>query len=129
MRRGLIAGTIVLLTAASVIAWSASSARPGHRLVMVARGMAFYTEGRGEPNPPLILPVDTRVTIELRNEDAGITHDLLVESFGSFAGARTKALATDQSDRVAFRTPNQPSETEYVCTFHGQTMRGWIRFE
>jgi hypothetical protein len=93
---------------------------------MVARDMAFHVEGYSEPNPTLTLPTNARVTIELRNADAGMVHDLYVESFET---AHTKALATGEADRVAFRTSSHPSQTDYVCTFHGQTMRGQLRFE
>ena len=121
-----VATVLLLITTASLIAWSARSATSDHLVVIIARDMAFYVEGQNEPNPTLTLPTDARVTIELHNADPGMIHDLLVESID---GVHTEALSHGQSDRVTFRTPRKPWQTEYICTFHGLTMRGRLRVE
>jgi plastocyanin len=126
VRLGL-AGT-ALLVALSVaiaagLAGASAGARPPEReLTLVARDMGFYLPNGDQPNPTLRLAPGERVKVRLVNQEAGILHDLLVESLGFDIPAFREA-----GERVAWlEAPAEPGRYEYVCSLHRRMMRGVI---
>lgn len=100
-----------------------ASARAGSReIVLVARQMAFYAEGGGEPNPTLVVRPGEEVRIVLKNEEPGVLHDLKVGGVNvSVDPIRAGATAS-----LTFRAPVQPGRYEYVCRPHAQMMKGLL---
>lgn len=101
------------------------------RIVIVARDMAFFLvperDGEGqEPgaaavaNPTLFLRPGETVMLELRNEDRGVAHDLVIEALG----VRTPAVAFGQSKTLTFTVPTLKGTYTYLCSFHVRMMRG-----
>ena len=120
----------VLVTAAaiavSLLPMIASSDLDKVREVrLVARDMSFYLEGSSEPNPTLTFRAGERVKIVLRNEDAGIDHDLSIKSWQ----AKTKLLEGRGEDSLVIKVPAAKGTDSYICTPHSEMMRGTIRIE
>jgi plastocyanin len=114
-------GAAVVLVAALGVSWvsRASSAR---EVVLVARGMAFYAEGREVANPTIHVRAGDRVRIVLRNQAAGFRHDLSVPSLGA-----AMPLVDPASNGVLeFDAPRHPGRLVYECRPHAQMMRGII---
>jgi plastocyanin len=122
---GLIFGVIVAI--ATLLPMVASSGSDDIREVrIVARDMSFYLEGKPEPNPTLTFKAGERVKLVLRNEDAGMSHDLVVR--GWTIGTR---LLDDrgEEDSVTFQVPSERGSTTYHCTPHAKMMSGTLRIE
>jgi len=94
-------------------------------ITLTARGMAFYLEGDATPNPTLVLHRGERVRLTLINQDRGMTHDFAVESLD----VATRALRRAGTDSLIFEAPEQPGESEYVCTYHARMMKGLLKVE
>lgn len=99
---------------------------PPREITLVAKGMTFYIEGDKSPNPTIRLKAGERIRLVLRNEDPGMTHDLVVKDWK--VATKTLAARGDQ-DTVVFRVPNRQGETNYQCTPHSAMMRGRIQVE
>ena len=113
----LVGGGIALSVRAAV--------RPEPReLTLIAHDMAFYLPGDPTPNPTLVVGRGERVRITLRHEDPGMTHDFAVESLD----VATRALRSG-TDSLTFTAPDEPGESEYVCTFHNVKMKGTLKVE
>ena len=94
-------------------------------ILLVARDMAFYVDGIGEPNPDIHVKPGEQITLTLRNEDAGMTHDLAISRWN----ASTRELRGAGTDRITVTVPAKKGTTEYVCRPHSVVMRGSIVVE
>ena len=104
----------------------ADPAAPAREIVLTARNMAFYLDGNPTPNPTLTLRAGEQVTIVLRSEDIGITHDFAVKSWH----VATDVLAGRGAVSVSFRVPeSRGTPQEYVCSVHAIMMRGRIKVD
>jgi len=104
----------------------ADPATPAREIVLTARHMAFYLDGNPTPNPTLTLKAGEQVTIVLRSEDTGITHDFAVKSWD----VATALLAGRGAVSVSFRVPDsRGTSQEYVCSAHAIMMRGRIEVD
>jgi plastocyanin len=113
------------LTVACGVALSANTNRGEvHDIRLTARDMAFYLPGDKTPNPTLVVARGERVRLTLTNEDRGMTHDFAVESLD----VATRALRSG-TDSLTFEAPNEPGESEYVCTYHERMMKGILKVE
>ena len=95
-------------------------------ITLTARGMAFYLPGDPTPNPTLVLRRGEEVRLTLNNEDRGMTHDFAVESLDLASRPLSKA---GTSTSMVFEAPEQPGQSEYVCTFHALMMKGVLKVE
>ena len=103
-----------------------TSAREEPRVItLTARDMAFYLAGDPTPNPTLVLHRGEKVRLTLTNQDRGMTHDFAVESLD----VATRALRRTGTDSLVFEAPEQPGESEYVCTYHARMMKGVLKVE
>jgi plastocyanin len=125
--RRFIAGlSAVLLTAVVALpSLVADPATPPREIVLTARNMAFYLDGNPQPNPALRVRAGEAITIVLRSDDAGITHDFAVKSWGVASDLLTGKGAVS----VSFRVPERRGTQEYVCSAHAIMMRGRIEVE
>jgi plastocyanin len=94
-------------------------------ILLVARDMAFYVDGVGEPNPNIRVKPGEKITLTLRNEDAGMTHDLAISGWN----ASTRELRGSGMDRITVTVPAKKGTTEYVCRPHSAVMRGSFLIE
>ena len=95
-------------------------------ITLTARGMAFYLDGDSTPNPTLVLRRGERVRLTLTNQDRGMTHDFAVESLDLATRPLPRA---GTATSLVFEAPEQPGESEYVCTFHALMMKGVLKVE
>lgn len=117
---------VLVLTAFAVVGMTLAarpdrSETPGPTIELVARGMTFYRPGDSTPNPRLQVEPGARVTIRLRNEEAGIPHDVAVPTL---AVGSPLARTLGATAEISFRAPDEPGEHEYVCSQHAAMMRG-----
>lgn len=104
----------------------ADPATPAREIVLTARNMAFYLDGNPTPNPTLKVKAGEQVTIVLRSDDTGITHDFAVKSWN----VATDFLSGKGAVSVSFRVPESRGTTqEYVCSAHAIMMRGRIEVD
>jgi plastocyanin len=116
----LLAGAAVL---GAVLAVTLSSgAETAREIVLEVRGMAFYADVGGTPNPRIHARPGELLRVTLRNSDAGFVHDFAVADLG----VAVRPLQTGASASVVFRVPRTPGTHEYVCQPHAQMMRGRI---
>jgi plastocyanin len=114
---------LVLAAAATLASLVAVPAPPPREIVLTARNMAFYLDGNPTPNPTVHVRAGERVTVTLRSEDAGITHDFAVKAWQ----VGTALLSGKGTVSVSFRVPEAPpGAQEYVCSAHAVMMRGKI---
>lgn len=116
-------GVLGALTAMRAVG---APALPAERLTLVARGMAFYLEGHDTPNPVLELPLGRRVRIQLRNEDVGSVHDLVIPALG----LQLEPVRAGEARSVVVRVPDEAASADpagYWCSFHPVMMRGQVR--
>jgi plastocyanin len=126
--RRFIAGlSAVLLTAVVALpSLVADPAAPSREIVLTARNMAFYLAGNPQPNPTLRVRAGESITLVLRSEDAGITHDFAVKAWD----VATSLLTGKGAVSVSFRVPDRrEGPQEYVCSAHAIMMRGTIEVE
>jgi Copper binding proteins, plastocyanin/azurin family len=131
--RTLLAPLLALLVLGGGVALAVSAAvRPAPRTVtLLARGIAFYLPGDPTPNPRLTVARGERVRFVLRNEDAGIPHDLAVPRGEGRDGQGRKdrkvtpvVRGAGETVDLSYRAPQAAGEYEYVCTLHSRMMRG-----
>jgi hypothetical protein len=91
-------------------------------LVLVARGMAFYLHGDPSPNPPIQLRPGEHVRFVLRNEAAGLTHDLSIPALG----LTIEPVESGAARSVSIRVPHLSGAYSYVCRPHAQMMKGTV---
>ena len=126
-RRALIGlAAIALAAVATLVSLVADPAPPPREIVLTARNMAFYLDGDPTPNPTLRVRAGEQVTVTLRSDDVGITHDFAVRSWNVGTGW----LSGKGAVSVTFRVPEtQTGAQEYVCTAHAIMMRGRIEVQ
>jgi plastocyanin len=116
----LLAGAAVM---GAVLAVTLSSgAETAREIVLEVRGMAFYANGAGTPNPRIHARPGELVRVTLRNGDAGLVHDFAVSDLG----VSVQPLQTGASGSVVFRVPRAPGIYDYVCQPHARMMRGQL---
>ena len=94
-------------------------------IVLVARDMTFYVDGLAGPNPDIRVKPGEQITLTLKNQDAGMTHDVAVSAWGT-AVPEIRGVG---SSRVTFTVPRKAGRAEYVCRPHSQMMRGTLVIE
>jgi plastocyanin len=115
---------LAMVVAAMIPVLTAGRTPDTREIRLVARDMAFYLEGDPDtPNPTLELRAGQRVTITLRNEERGITHDFAAPALA----AGLDLLKWGQIRSVTVVVPDRPGFYEYVCRPHRLMMRGVIR--
>ena len=126
-RRSLVGvGVLLLFAMVTLPSLVADPGPPSREIVLVARNMAFYLDGNPTPNPTLRLKAGEQVTLVLRSEDAGITHDFAVTSWN----VGTALLNGKGAVSVSFRVPDRrDGPQEYVCSAHAVMMKGAIETE
>ena len=92
---------------------------------LVIRDMAFYLDGKGEPNPTLTFRAGERVRLTVVSEDAGMDHDFTVRNWK----VATKTIEGRGEDDVTIRVPKIPGTDTYFCTPHAAKMRGMVVVE
>ena len=123
--RAITAGGIVAVIAicATLLPMVASSELdPKREVHLVIRDMAYYLDGKGEPNPTLEFRRGERVRLRVTSEDAGMDHDFVVKSWK----VATKLLEGRGEEVVNIRVPKRPGTDTYFCTPHSAKMRGTI---
>jgi len=119
-------GAVLLFAMVTLPSLVADPVTPAREIVLVARNMAFYLDGNPTPNPTLRLKAGEQVTLVLRSEDAGMTHDFAVKSWN----VGTDFLSGKGAVSVSFRVPERSDgPKEYVCSAHAVMMKGTIEVE
>ncbi len=113
----------VLLVSSIGLSFAAADRPEPRTVTLVARDMAFYLEGDPTPNPRLVFGQGESLRITLRNEDRGMTHDLVLDGAGVGGDRATEALRVGESATLELRMPDQAGELAYLCSFHPQMMR------
>jgi plastocyanin len=118
--------TVLLgITLAAILPRVASSSAPSREIHLVARDMAFYLDGQGEPNPTLVVRRGERVRVRLTNLDQGMSHDFRVRAWKR----GTPVVNGIGEAAIELRAPAAAGAETYACTPHGEMMRGTIRVE
>jgi hypothetical protein len=116
-------GTAVVALLLGAGAFAVTVTRPAPReITLVVRGMAFYLEAGGQPNPIIRLRAGERVRIVLRNEERGIQHDFASPAMR----AALDPIGWNQAADVTFVVPDAPGTYDYWCRPHMLMMRGKI---
>jgi plastocyanin len=116
-------GSCAAVAAMLAVSLSSSGADAAREIVLEARGMAFYVDGDGAPNPAIRARPGELLRVTMRNRDAGLVHDFAVRSLG----VALQPIGTDASAAVVFRAPRAAGTYEYVCQPHAQMMRGQLQ--
>lgn len=119
----LIALMIVVVSTTGVVLASMAQGAVSREITMVAKNMVFSVpslESSGEANPTITVKRGQRVTITLRNDDAGMQHDLVIEGLD----VRLEVVSCGETTRLTFTVPREPGEYVYLCSFHPRRMRG-----
>lgn len=114
---------IVVVSATGVVLASIAQGAVSREITIVAKNMVFSVpslESSGEANPTIIVKRGQRVTIVLRNDDAGMQHDLVIEGLD----VRLEVVSCGETTRLTFTVPREPGEYVYLCSFHPRRMRG-----
>ena len=118
-----IALVIVVVSAAGVVFASMAQGAVSREITIVAKNMVFSvqsSESSGEANPTITVKRGQKVTITVRNDDAGMQHDLVIEGLE----IRLEAVSCGETTRLTFTAPREPGEYVYLCSFHPRRMRG-----
>lgn len=118
MRTSRIIGLLVMVV--STISCGRAAAR---EVTLVARGMTFVLpEQPDAANPVLRLRAGERVRLVLRNEAAGLIHDLAIPAWG----VATDSIPAGQITATTFVVPAEGVAVEYQCRPHATMMTGRI---
>ena len=126
--RAIVAGIVIAVAAvlASLLPMLASSESAAARDVhIVIRDMAFYLDGKGDPNPTLVFRSGESVRLFVRSEDAGMDHDFVVKKWK----VQSNTLNGRGETAVTIKVPREAATETYFCTPHARKMRGTIRVE
>lgn len=115
-----VVSVLVLTSLAALFVVRAGARTDVREIAIVGRDMAFYLDGNPTANPTLTLAAGERVRFVVRNETAGVVHDLTVDGLDLGIGP----LETGQAAAVEFRAPDRPGRYEYYCRPHAIMMRG-----
>lgn len=122
----LIALMIIIVSVTSVLLASMAHGMASREITIVAKDMVFSvqssesSESSGEANPTITVKRGQKVTITLRNNDAGMLHDLLIEGLE----VRLETVSFGETTRLTFTVTSEPGEYVYLCSFHPRRMRG-----
>jgi len=123
--RVITAGGIVAVLAivATLLPMVASSELDRKRDVhLVIRDMAYYLDGKGDPNPTLEFRRGERVRLKVTSDDPGMEHDFVVKNWK----VATKSIQGRGEESVNIRIPKHAGTDTYFCTPHAAKMRGTI---
>ena len=121
--RLLIALTIVVVSATGVVFASMAQGAVSREITIVAKNMVFSvqsSETSGQANPTITVKRGQKVTITLRNDDAGMLHDLVIEGLD----ISLETVSCGETTRLTFTAPREAGEYVYLCSFHPRRMRG-----
>jgi plastocyanin len=114
-------GMAFVVAAAVAMAAMGSTAKSRVREIsLVARSMAFYTDGGSAPNPVIHARPGERLRITVTNNAPGMIHDLAIDA----VSASTSALTAGQVASIEFTAPERAGEYEYRCRPHALMMKG-----
>ena len=115
---------LLLLVALAGFALRAAAKPEPRSVVLTAREMAFWIEGESQPNPIILADAGETLRLELRNQDAGMAHDLGLPDLGR---ATPVLKSAGQVATLELRLPDEPGDYDYVCSLHARMMRGRVR--
>jgi hypothetical protein len=118
----LVAGGTVIVAGAAAITVGPSRRDNVREITLVARGMSFYLEGDGTPNPRLHAARGERVKIEVRNEAPGLVHALAIDA----VEASTPLVDSGERTTLEFTAPDVRGDYDYYCPPHALMMRGTL---
>ncbi len=114
---------IVVVGATSAVLASLAQGAVSREITIVAKNMVFVIESpesSGQANPTITVKAGQKITIVLRNDDAGMLHDLRIEGLD----LSLEAVSCGETTRLTFTVPREPGEYVYLCSFHPRRMRG-----
>lgn len=94
---------------------------PPFELTLVAKDMAYYVEGEGQPNPTLEFPSGERIRLTLINRDKGMLHDWILPELG----LASEKISYGQTTILQFKL-SEPGWFDYLCSLHPAMMRGKV---
>jgi plastocyanin len=94
---------------------------PAREVTLVARGMTFeLPEQPDAPNPVVRLRAGERVRLVLKNEAAGLVHDLVIPDWK----VSLDAVAAGETASTTFTVPAETGPVAYRCQPHAAMMSG-----
>ncbi len=114
---------IVVVSATGAVLASMAQNAVSREITIVAKNMVFSVpslETSGGANPTITVKGGQKITITLRNDDAGMLHDLLIEGLD----VRLETVSCGETTRFTFTVPRAPGKYVYLCSFHPTRMRG-----
>ena len=128
-RNGLFSALIVIVASlAGVVLASMAQGTVSREITIVAKDMVFSiqsSDSSGEANPTITVKRGQKVTITLRNDDAGMIHDLIIEGLD----LSLETVSYGETTRLTFTVTSEPGEYVYLCSFHPRRMRGMFIVE
>ena len=120
----LITGVVFVVAAVMAMAAMGSTTRREVREIsLVARSMAFYTDGGTAPNPVLYARPGERLRITVTNDAPGMIHDFAIDALA----ASTSTLIAGQVASIEITVPAKAGEYEYRCRPHALMMKGVLK--
>jgi plastocyanin len=96
---------------------------PVREVTLVARGMTFaLPEQPGSSNPTVRLRAGEHVRLVLKNEAAGLIHDLAIPDWH----VTLKAVRAGETSSATFIVPDRTGQVEYRCQPHAAMMSGLV---
>ena len=110
-----------IVVAALVV--SSCQRSPVRDVIVVTRGMTFaLAERPDEPNPVLRFRSGERVRLVLRNEAAGLSHDVAIPAWN----IAVDPIPSGQVASTTFTVPAASGRVEYRCRPHAAMMNGIV---
>lgn len=97
------------------------SLAPSYELTLIAKDMAYYVEGKSQPNPTLGFPSGERIRLTLINRDKGMLHDWVLPELG----LASEKISYGQTTILQFKL-SEPGWFDYLCSLHPAMMRGKV---
>ncbi len=114
---------IVVVGATGVVLASMAQGAVNREITIIAKNMVFVIESPeslGQGNPTITVKRGQKITITLRNDDAGMQHDLVIRGLR----VQVQVVSCGETTRLTFTAPREPGEYVYLCSFHPRRMRG-----
>ena len=128
-RNGLFSALIVIVASlAGVVLASMAQGTVSREITIVAKDMVFSiqsSDSSGEANPTITVKRGQKITITLRNDDAGMLHDLVIEGLD----LSLETVSYGETTRLTFTVTSEPGEYVYLCSYHPRRMRGMFIVE
>ena len=117
-------GTIgIAVLGAAIVTSSACRTAAVREVTLVTRGMTFaLPEQPAASNPVLRFRSGERVRLVLKNEAAGMIHDVAIPAWN----VSVDAIPSGQTASTTFVVPESAGSVEYLCRPHAQMMTGTI---